>query len=552
MGKKDAAVTTDNLRNAKIVKVRAIQRAIHRADPLIWLEERLGESRKGYEWTRFPEYIKHKWDGDRNPLAEAWREIAKGNWVGIEAGTGTSKTYFLARVVLWFLDVHDDSLVVTSAPKEAQLKLHLWSELTKVFHKFKSLRKSADMMSLKLRVDGSLSMVEGEEDLKESWLAIGFVAGVGAEETSATKAQGFHRKDMLIICEETPGMPGPVMTAFQNTCTGGNNVILAVGNPDSQLDELHKFCESPDVKSFRVSAYDYPNIVLNREEFPGAVTNKSIERRKLKYGKDSGLFLSRVRGISPSQGEDSLIKLDWVQQCINSPVERLDNSYNFNSVGIDVSNSESGDKAALAFFKDSELDHVHEFHCRNATHLAYNLIYNDSELMGKGYTNYNTKKLRDYNIQDDCVGIDAVGVGVSTVNAFYDEGMDDVKALSGGQWDEAIPVEEYWKDGKQIKKPMYRFVSLRAQMYWELREDLRQKQINITITDLTLLDQLKKELITPKFDMASNTIAVEKKENIKKRLGGKSPNIADAVVYANWCRKGYRKFQGGLPIFGGG
>jgi hypothetical protein len=45
---------------------------------------------------------------------------------------------------------------------------------------------------------------------------------------------------MLIIMEECAGMPMPIMNAFQNTCTGGNNPILAVGNPDSELDVLYK------------------------------------------------------------------------------------------------------------------------------------------------------------------------------------------------------------------------------------------------------------------------------------------------------------------------
>ncbi len=538
------------LRKIQLLRLEKLRREAYRADPLLWLEERLGEDRKSFEWSRFVEYAKHKWDGDRNPIAQAWKELAKGNWAGIEAATGTSKTFSLARILLWFLDVHDDSLVVTSAPKQDQLTLHLWSELTKIFHKFKKIRNGAEMMSLKLRVDGTPSDDE-EVDLAQSWIAIGFVAGVGSEEQSATKAQGFHRENMLIVCEETPGMPGPVMTAFQNTSTGNNNLILAVGNPDSELDELHQFCELNHVKAFRISAFDYPNVVLDKEVFPGAVTRRSIARRKDQYGEDSGLYLSRVRGISPSQGEDSLIKLDWITQCIDLEVQRLDQNYYFNSVGVDVSNSEAGDKAALAWFDDCVLDYIEEFPCKNATHLAYNIVYDDAELMNRGYTNYRTKKLTDYSIHEDCIGIDAVGVGVSTVNAFTDLNMEGVKALQGGQWEEAIPKEERWKDGKVTLVPMYRFVSLRAQMYWELREDLRQKQISIRIKDKSMLLQLKKELVTPKFDMKANTIAVEKKENIKKRMGGKSPNIADAVVYANWVRKGYRKRQGGLPIFGG-
>ena len=350
---------------------------------------------------------------------------------------------------------------------------------------------------------------------------------------------------MLIICEETPGMPGPVMTAFQNTCTGDNNIILAVGNPDSELDELHQFCELPNVKHFKVSAYDYPNVVLDKELMPGAVTRKSIKRREDKYGKDSAMYNSRVRGISPAQSEDSLIKLDWINQCIDLDVEldELESTYLYNAVGVDVANSESGDKAALAWGVGEVLDLIQEFQCDNATHLAYNIMYDEQELTRRGYKSYNTKTANEYSILPEFIGVDAVGVGVATINAFDEYGWT-VKGLQGPQWDEAIPKEEIWKDGKKIVKPLYKFASLRAQMYWELREDLRRKKICIAIEDKEILLALKKELVTPKFDLRANTVAVEKKEDIKKRLGGKSPNMADAVVYWNWVRKGYQKEVG--------
>ena len=60
---------------------------------------------------------------------------------------------------------------------------------------------------------------DGEEDYTSSWQAVGFVAGVKAGEDSATKAQGFHRKDMLIVMEECAGMPDEIMTSLQLTHT---------------------------------------------------------------------------------------------------------------------------------------------------------------------------------------------------------------------------------------------------------------------------------------------------------------------------------------------
>ncbi len=499
----------------------------YRKDPLFWLQHRFKENPLDFEWSKREAYTGHKWDGSVDPLAQAWRALAEGNWVAIEAATGTSKTYMLSRIVFWFLDVYKDSLVVTSAPKQDQLKLHLWSELSKAFYKFKKVRPDAEMFKLRLKADNSTPDDEDDPDLSDSWQAVGFVAGTDADEASATKAQGFHRKNMLIITEETPGMPTPVMTAFKNTSTGGNNLILAVGNPDNELDNLHKFSLLSNVKRFRISAYDYPNVVEDNEVIPGAVTRASIQRRLVEYGENSPMYLSRVRGMSPKQSSDSLIKLEWIEQCLEAIEEE-----GAGAAGVDVANSENGDKAAVAWGMGNVLTRIDEFYCPNATHLAYNLIYNAAQRMELGYKDYSIPSMEDMQVDYRYVGVDAVGVGVATVNGFIDQSMP-IQALQGGHWEEVIPVDEQGKF-------MYRFGTLRAQMYWELREDLRNRRIKIKIADKAAYDSLISELIIPKFSTSSAHIAVERKDEIKKRMGGKSPNVADAVVYWNWARKGYR------------
>lgn len=524
---------------------------LYRKDPMYWLEHRFGEDPRSFNWELWGgNYATHVWDADKNPLMEAWRKLAEGENVGIEAATGTGKTYFLSRVVYWFLDVYPDSLVVTSAPKRDQLKLHLWAEITKSFNKFKRIRPKAELFSLRTVVEGQDDTAtkkarknageEEESDLSTSWQAVGFIAGAEAGSESATKAQGFHRKDMLIIMEECAGMPMAIMNAFQNTCTGGNNPILAVGNPDSELDVLHQFCEQPDVHSYRISAMDFPNVVLGEEIVPGAVTQRSIDRRRLKYGEKSGLFQSRVHGRSPAQASDSLIMRSWIEDALQYERD-FDGTYN--AVGVDVANSETGDKAAAAYGRANRLCEVYEFKCPNATHLAYNIMMGDEDLFLKGYDNYKLPTLKDYEIMAQCIGIDAVGVGVATVNAFLDHGYQAVP-LQGGQLLEVIPQDSQGK-------PMYAFAGLRSQMYWELREDLRNGLVQFDIDNPAMMQRIMVELTTPRFKVSSSNVQVERKEDIKKRLGGKSPNVADCIVYWNWVRKGHY-VQGGIAALSAG
>lgn len=520
----------DHLYNKALEKSRL---DIWRLNPDVWLKERFGEDVNAILWDQYPEYAAHVWDGTPNPLYQAWKEVANGNWTGVESATGTGKTYILSRIVFWYLDCFENSLVVTSAPKKDQLSLHLWSEISRSFHKFKLIRPNAELTNLKLRVDVT------KKEYSESWIAQGFIAGVKANEESTTKAQGFHRDRMLIITEETPGMPWPTLNAFINTSGGDNNVILCMGNPDSVTDPLHQFITTfPNVKMVRVSAMDHPNIVLGKSIIPGAVSLKSIQIRRDKFGAENSFYKSRVHGIAPEQGSDSLIKYRWIQSCIPGTKEwtsDIPDIESWNALGMDVANSEAGDKAALAWGQSNKLVELQNFFCPNANDLAYNVLYFDDELFTMGKESYGAYKIETYNIDPQLIGVDSVGVGAGTVNAFKHEGHT-VYPIQGGQIEEIIP-----KDAEE--KPLFNFSSLRAQIYWILAQDLQHRRIIFDI-DKVVLAKLTKQLIIPKFKVSGGKLSVESKEEIKKRMGGESPDLADAVAYWNFMRYGYHVGSG--------
>ncbi len=465
----------------------------------------------------------------------------------------TGKTYFLARIVFWFLDCFENSLVVTSAPSETQLKLGLWSELSMLFPKIKQVRPKAEKFKLRLTMEGDSDNDETMSDhamtQKDSWHAVGHIAGTKADEVSANKARGFHREHMLIILEECTGIPVSILTAFINTCTGNLNFILAVGNPNHEFDALHQLSLHKDCLSVRISALDHPNIVLNKSKIKGCVERSRIENRKNEYGEKSPLYEAMVRGISPTQGINSLIKVEWVEACMDTYND--DTIVSYNAVGVDVANSTLGDKACTCFGVGNTVVRIDEFPCANATHLAYNLIMDSDYLKESKYSDYKLPCVQDYAISPSNIGVDSVGIGVATVNAFVDMGYN-VQSLEGGVWQESIPKEERWENGVMKYKPMYSFYNLRSQMYWQAREDLRQKHVNIRPPNTLIAKQLMKELCIPQFRINGSKIQVESKTDIKKRLGGKSPNVADAFVYWNWMRLGHRvQNKEFIGVFGG-
>lgn len=470
----------------------------YQQNPLDYFVERLGYRYETLVWSSNPGYDKHRWDGTKDPFVKILESINNNRWVGVESATSTGKTKFGAGLVLWFLECFENSLVVTTAPKEDQLKLHIWRELGRMFPKFG--RGYLNNLKLKMRNDS------------DDWLAVGFVAGVAADEESARKAQGFHAEHMLIIFEETPGIPEPVITAFENTATAPHNIIVAFGNPDHELDTLHKFCNQSKVDAIRISGYDHPNVVLGDDSFvPGAVTSNSLNRMLERYGDPNHpLYLSRARGISPTESFDSLIKIKWCNDCIEKwkSISDHNNNVDFNKVkgpyalGVDVANSESGDKAAQAFGKGNVLAWVIDFNCPDSNQLGHQIYH----------------FMMDNNIKPYNVGIDGVGVGAGTINTLKEHGIANKSINIQGA---AEPTKNRGEE---------KFNNLRSQMWWKMREDIRLG--NIMLPDDK---ELIADLTTPKWFVRNGKIVIESKEEIKKRLG-RSPNKGDAAVYWNWVR----------------
>jgi phage terminase large subunit len=475
----------------------------YRSDPVAWAVEQLEVPEHTIRWSLNPGYSSHRWDGTADPMVAILNALAEWEDVAVESATGTGKTFLGAVIVLWFLDCFEGSTVVTAAPKEKQLTLHIWKEIATLFPKFRRIRPFAELTSLRIR------MRPGSDD----WAAHGFAAGVGASEESATKAQGFHAEHMLIITEETPGMHGAIMTAFENTSTAPHNLQLNFGNPDSQQDELHKRAHAPGVKAVRISALDHPNVVSGDDRIvPGAASRKSNERRRRRYGENSRIYQSRVRGISPAESSDALIKIAWIRAA-QARYEDQKLRDGRPALGIDVANSENGDEAAIARGVGACLLEVTAKPCPDANQLARDVA----------------AEMKASFIQPDDVGVDSVGVGAGTVNEFRRLNLA-VQALSGGSSPTVSPDENFEEE----------FPNLVSQMKWQMRLDLEHGKIALPPDD----DELVADLVTATWETKNGKIHVESKETIKKRLG-RSPNKGDAAVYWNWVRRRPSKVKTG-------
>src|SRR5690606_19386872 len=150
------------------------------------------------------------------------------------------------------------------APKEDQLKLYIWKEIRVLWPPFQQLFPQARLTTLRIR------MIPDSDE----WGAWGYAVGIAADKETATRAQRMHAEHMLLVYEEMPGIPLPVITSGEHTSTGDHNLRLGLGNPDHQQDALHRFCLEGGVRHIRISALDHPNVVTGRTIVPGGAVGR--------------------------------------------------------------------------------------------------------------------------------------------------------------------------------------------------------------------------------------------------------------------------------------
>jgi phage terminase large subunit len=469
--------------------------------PAEWIIKHLGIARETIFWSELPEYRScqcegcvrrgnrgkpHLWDGDVDPLAKALNGLVTHKQVGVESGTNTGKTIILvAGAALWFADVFQGSQTITVAPKEDQLLLHGWKEIDEFWPLFERMHPQAKKDAKIIRVQHPL----------KKWRILAFTAGVKAEEAgrSASKAQGFHEKDQLTIFEEFPGIATPVKNAFQATSTGAHNIILGVGNPDHQQDPLHTFCLEKSTLKVRVSSLDHPNLVCRRPIVPAAVQLDGVHRMRDRWG------------IAPAESKDALIKLKWCYAARDNP-RPLKWESAPRAWGVDVANSEHGDKGATSEFFGPVCAEVEDFPCPNANRLGDQLA----------------QRMTSLRIDPTRVGVDIDGLGIGAWNQ-----MKLVHPTVQGLHSGAGMVEGliHLFDPKEV------FGNLRAQMWWLAMRDLERSTVWLPDDE-----ELFQELIAIEWFSRGGKIWMKPKDEAKAKLGH-SPNKADAFVYGNWVRQ---------------
>lgn len=423
------------------------------------------------------EFFKAAWPGIIiwEKLEEVLKALVNNRRVVVPSGHGVGKTWLEARIAIWFLYCFPPAKVITTAPTWPQVELLLWSEL-----------KHALEISV---IPFGGRILQTEIKIRDDWFAVGFsTRGKAAERQYGTpKFQGFHAPNLLVLLDEGPGVEHEIWVSVDSLIVSENNKVLAMGNPTSPSGDFYEACKSPLWRKVQISSYDHPNVKLDQIVVPGAVTREWIEERKLDWGEDSPLWQAKVLGQFPTEGEDTLIPLAWVEACVGLELSRE----GMRKLGVDVARF-GGDSTVFTEVEGQ--------------------VVLPQEAYNKKDTNFTTGIIESKHRekQFDAIGVDDGSMGGGVVDNLSNDGIDVEPFVFGSS---AI------EDG--------RFENQKAEIFWNLRCDIRDKKISLP-DDKELINQV----CSLKYGYTrKGKIKIESKDEMKKR-GLKSPDKADSLAIA--------------------
>ncbi len=421
------------------------------------------------------------WKG-MNDLFDA---IDENDNVAVKGGHGISKSYSVARAAIRFLSCYPPSKVICTGPTYRQVHDIFWSEVSKIYGKIKHL------------IGGRIT--NNKLELRPDWFMTAFVT----KDYQENAFQGYHSPNIMIIFEEACGVPKIIWDAAEGIKTGKVVKHIAIGQPHDPTSEFAKCFTDKAWKKITMSAYDSPN-VTGECYIPGLADTKWINGRKDKWGEESAIFGVRVLGEFPKSSVDTLLSISDVEFMINNVRE---------AEGMLI-----GSLDVARFGDDSSV-----FTIMDLTGCVKEQIevYKQDTMFIAGMAREIIKQHRL-----EALGIDVIGIG----SGVYDR--------LGEQGENVIPI-----DVAESPRDTEKFLNLRAEIYWHVREN--KKTIHI------LDNQAAADLSNIKFKYRSDgKIQLEPKEEMKKRLGH-SPDHGDGIAMAYYVKELFKSARAQTMTEGG-
>lgn len=425
---------------------------------------------------------------------------------------GAGKSTIAAAAVLWFLGVHEECKIITTASAWRQLTEYLWPEINKWAAKAEWWR-----IGVRLRPDKELFKLKIEIGRNR------FATAVASNDPA--KIEGAHSANILYVFDESKAIPPDVWDAAEGALGTPGAYALALSTPGESSGRFY------DIQTEREKYSAWSVVVVNDEDAirAGRMTKAWREQRKQEWGEDSVMYQRRVRGLFAEDSGDSLIRLVWVEKAQERWHELHRQVRELIEAGVSQAEAEERVWGALS-----------DIGCDPAgsgidkTGWAY-LYGNYIRLVGRsneGDLMQVADRLSDDMENTTAIAkIDSNGLGAGVYDRLRQKWrnkelrpMDQTMPIIG------INVSTATKNRDRTGELM--FNRLRDYLWWNLREKLEMGYKGELDIALPPDKDMEKDLVAYRWTTtATGKVVIESKEEVRKRLG-RSTDTGDAVVLA--------------------
>jgi len=416
------------------------------------------------------------------PMTQENEDVARMIGLSIMAGRGVGKSAFLSWIIIWFLLNFEQARLVCTSTKQDQLKTVIWAGVSQWLHAKLPTGEYAFLFRDLIKVTGEMitfddKMVSEKAQPRFAKMAICQKNSNIAEQQSTLS--GDHSPNMIMIADESAGIPDPVFEPLERTMTGKFNICIQTFNPTKNSGYAHD-------SHFGRQSDKWFKLRWNAEESE-LVSKQSIADALEKYGdRDSDGYRVNVLGLPPQGGEDVLIPYSVVREAADR--EREPDKSLGKVLGVDPARFGS-DKTVFVLRQGGVVLDIQRFAKLDTKEVAELVI----------------EYVCEHDV--DACFIDTVGVG----GGVYDQ-------LQDSNYCKWFSVEASRRAHDSEK-----FTKLRDELWWKCRTWFMEN--NPCIPDD---GDLINELTDIKYADESGKIKVEGKTMMKKRIG-RSPDSGDAL-----------------------
>ncbi len=365
--------------------------------------------------------------GKQLEIAEAVRDAIYDDGpkrVAVRSGNGVGKTAIAARIMLWALRCWPGAVVITTAPTERQVNELLWREARGAY------------LGAAIPLGGRFYNRQPRWEIAAQRYAL----GLSPDNAGPERFQGFHAPLILFILDEASGVPEAHWEAIKGSALAGNAVIFAIGNPTRLHGEFFDAFHGRQQlwRTLAVSAFDTPNFTIGPGSVPGLVGPEAVQRATEDWGEDSSLYAVRILGQFPLASSSSLVQLSWLEDAVTAP--QIPGP---EALGVDVARNGEAE-TVIVHMNGNRVTGVEAFRGQDTMRTAGRVRQLADER--RGIT----------------IAIDDGGVGGGVVDRLREQDVAVASITFGGRPDGRL--SEHFKNKL-------------SEMYWVLREDLREGKL---------------------------------------------------------------------------